>query len=81
MKVNEPCGHPGCLQHITHPCENCGRVAGRKYCEEGDRCPECNEGHMIYYPVEDCSCHISPPCQACVNNQLTCDACEWQEEE
>ena len=25
----EPCNHPGCLSHVTHPCEGCGRVAGR----------------------------------------------------
>jgi len=25
----EPCSHPGCLNHITHPCERCGRTAGR----------------------------------------------------
>ena len=24
-----PCDHPGCLRHITHPCEGCGRVEGR----------------------------------------------------
>lgn len=24
-----PCDHPGCLSHVTHPCEGCGRVAGR----------------------------------------------------
>ena len=24
----EPCGHPGCLHHATHPCEGCGRIAG-----------------------------------------------------
>lgn len=24
-----PCGHPGCLNHVSHPCEGCGRVAGR----------------------------------------------------
>ena len=24
----QPCDHPGCLNHITHPCEGCGRVAG-----------------------------------------------------
>lgn len=22
------CGHTGCLNHITHPCENCGRIGG-----------------------------------------------------
>uniref|UniRef100_A0A6M3IJP5 Uncharacterized protein n=1 Tax=viral metagenome TaxID=1070528 RepID=A0A6M3IJP5_9ZZZZ len=21
----EPCKHPGCVNHITHPCEECGR--------------------------------------------------------
>lgn len=25
----EPCGHPGCLHHTTHPCEGCGRIGGR----------------------------------------------------
>lgn len=24
-----PCKHPGCLHHVTHPCEGCGRIAGR----------------------------------------------------
>ena len=24
-----PCNHPGCLSHVTHPCEGCGRTAGR----------------------------------------------------
>lgn len=23
-----PCFHPGCLSHITHACEGCGRVGG-----------------------------------------------------
>ena len=22
----EPCKHPGCKSHISHPCEGCGRV-------------------------------------------------------
>lgn len=26
MKDGGPCGHPGCLHHVTHPCEGCGRV-------------------------------------------------------
>lgn len=29
LKDGEPCGHPGCLRHVTHPCEGCGRIAGR----------------------------------------------------
>ena len=24
-----PCSHPGCLNHVTHPCEGCGRISGR----------------------------------------------------
>lgn len=27
-RVNVPCQHPGCLHHVTHPCEKCGRTAG-----------------------------------------------------
>lgn len=30
LKDGEPCGHPGCLHHITHPCEGCGRIGGVK---------------------------------------------------
>ena len=29
LKDGEPCDHPGCLSHVTHPCEVCGRIAGR----------------------------------------------------
>jgi len=29
IRDGEPCLHPGCLQHITHPCEVCHRVGGR----------------------------------------------------
>jgi len=29
LEDGEPCGHPGCLNHVTHPCEGCGRIAGK----------------------------------------------------
>ena len=29
MRDGQPCGQPGCLHHVTHPCEGCGRIAGR----------------------------------------------------
>lgn len=29
LKPGEPCHHPGCLNHISHPCEGCGRIAGQ----------------------------------------------------
>ena len=27
--MNQACCHPGCLHHVTHPCEGCGRVMGQ----------------------------------------------------
>ena len=27
-REGEPCSHPGCLSHISHPCEGCGRIGG-----------------------------------------------------
>jgi len=24
----QPCNHKGCLSHISHPCEGCGRIGG-----------------------------------------------------
>jgi hypothetical protein len=26
-RPGEPCGHPGCVSHLSHPCEGCGRYA------------------------------------------------------
>lgn len=26
FKPGQPCGHPGCCSHVTHPCEICGRI-------------------------------------------------------
>ena len=50
--------------------------------EEGDFCadPKCN-GVMQFFPVEDCCCHISPPCNACVENPLSCSICKFSEDE
>lgn len=25
-----PCSHKGCLNHLSHPCEGCGRIAGHQ---------------------------------------------------
>jgi len=51
------------------------------YPEEGDECPEpgCT-GHLGFPKVENCSCHISAPCHACVNSVLTCDECGWEDD-
>lgn len=28
-KDGKSCDHPGCLSHVSHPCEVCGRIGGR----------------------------------------------------
>ena len=50
----------------------------RKYLEEGETCPECEIGVMGYEEVENCSCHIHPPCSACVEQLLTCLKCSYE---
>ncbi len=45
---------------------------------EGGKCAEC-DGLLAYPKVENCSCHISPPCHACADNRLTCPKCGWEE--
>lgn len=50
-----------------------------KELEEGGDCPTGCGGAMEYLPVEVCSCWISPPCSACVDNPLTCDTCGYEE--
>lgn len=44
--------------------------------EEGDVCGRdgCN-GFMHYPPVQNCSCHIRPPCGQCLDNELECTVC------
>lgn len=42
LKDGEPCWHKGCLNHISHPCEKCGRIAGsskltREFYENRDK--------------------------------------------
>ena len=34
LERGEPCRHPGCLSHVSHPCEGCGRVGGTITLEE-----------------------------------------------
>lgn len=68
--LGEPCDHPGCLSHVTHPCEGCGRVAGKS-------APRA---------VEMCSCGVNPatpsphgcPYQEEINEDSTyqCDCCD-----
>lgn len=44
--------------------------------EEGEFCNRDGcDGHMDWPEVENCSCHISPPCGRCETTPLTCDTC------
>lgn len=46
--------------------------------EEGDACPECEDGRLDVASGPDCSCHLCPPCSGCVEDGLRCNACGWR---
>ena len=49
--------------------------------EEGGPCPELNcDGKLEYGLVEDCYCHLTPPCHRCLENPLVCTVCYWEDE-
>lgn len=48
--------------------------------EEGDICPNCGLHPLGYGEVENCGCHINPPCSRCVENPLVCTTCGYEEE-
>lgn len=37
LEPGVPCGHPGCLNHASHPCEGCGRNQGEMPEKKGNR--------------------------------------------
>lgn len=49
---------------------------------EGDKCAyrDC-DGHYVITDPECCSCHINPPCEACVGVHLMCDQCHYAPDE
>lgn len=47
---------------------------------EKDRCNRDSCAGMIrLHPVENCSCHINPPCPSCLSPLGYCDTCGWEE--
>jgi len=50
--------------------------------DEGSKCKftDCN-GTIELEKVENCSCHIDPPCQACIDTRLVCSECGWNPDE
>jgi len=47
-------------------------------CFDEGECPECG-GKLEMPEVENCSCHIMPPCPACLRRVPTCERCGWNE--
>ncbi|HBG52094.1 MAG TPA: hypothetical protein DDW89_09845 [Gammaproteobacteria bacterium] len=48
--------------------------------EEGDLCGRFGcTGHIEWQVGKNCSCHLSPPCMACVTAPLMCSECGWEE--
>lgn len=50
--------------------------------DEGETCGRdgCT-GKIEVKPVENCSCHINPPCSACTSPRGECPECGWDEAE
>lgn len=51
-----------------------GALCGRQIDESEKFCL----GTIELVIPEDCSCHISPPCSACVEAGLICNECGWR---
>ncbi len=50
--------------------------------EAGDTCKrQFCKGVIDLHPVEDCSCHLHPPCSACTSPRAFCPTCGWEESE
>lgn len=48
----------------------------KPFVEEGDKCPYHDCGGIIELARSgDCTCHIAPPCGACVDSYLRCPRC------
>lgn len=60
------------VERTPKPNKEKGLLAGEA-CNRND----CN-GVIEEHPVENCSCHISPPCSQCVEPREYCPACEWE---
>lgn len=35
------------------------------------------DGIIKEHEPEDCSCHINPPCSACLSDRRYCPKCDW----
>lgn len=50
--------------------------------EAGDKCLRDGcDGVIQERPVENCSCHITAPCNKCTSPRAYCETCDWDESE
>lgn len=83
----------GPLMNLTHT--ECGECGGTN-CQvpehqeedyetgyaEGETCNRNGcDGVIMSNKTEECSCHIDPPCCACLNTGSSCPKCGWDERE
>lgn len=47
---------------------------------DGMECQKCKSDNLEQRRVNDCSCHINPPCSACVDAPLFCNECGYEQE-
>lgn len=48
--------------------------------DEGETCRRDGcAGKIKHRPVENCSCHINPPCGSCTDPRAYCEECDWDE--
>lgn len=53
MKDQKPCAHPGCMSHVTHPCERCGIMWGQKVVRKDKRICICCGSVLGAEPTDD----------------------------
>lgn len=79
----EPCDHPGCLRHLSHPCEGCGRIGGRSVGKNSYTCIKAVELGLDkdLYVCDDCGAFGSTEGE--VNHHESCVPGEfkkWQKD-
>lgn len=49
---------------------------------DGDACKTHGcPGNYVWKQPDECSCHLAPPCDACIAAPLVCDTCELEASE
>lgn len=79
LKDGEPCSHPGCLHHVTHPCEGCGRIAGRAIKNLGNPIVRRNLMEVENYSpyCGNISKNCNNPRTRFNGEQFECPCCGW----